>query len=304
MKEEILDRYARQELTSDDKLWLKQTLAEDPNLQQELDLYRDIVRGMDLYSHKTTRKTIQKVDAALEQEGFFEDRPKNALEGKLIENIKILGKEDLMQTIQNVDATLEQEGFFEQPAQTTKTPIFSLVKITIAAASILLVLTLSWQYLNPSIAPAEQYAALFEPCENTLSHAVKMELSEQGFGGNPEVASLEQLVTAMDFYDAKEYDKASQALVNLQQQGIDPAYQHQAQLYLALSYMAEEQLPSALPILKELANSNGLQKETATWYLALIHLKQENLGLAKEQLETIQASTIYKEKATQLLQQL
>jgi len=172
----------------------------------------------------------------------------------------------------------------------------------------LLVLTFGWQYLsnNGASNPAslEFDSNLAAHYENTLTKKANLELTEMGFAGNPEEAPLQELILAMNAYDAKDYSKASQSLETLLAKDIDKDFKNQTELYLAISYLLNNQTNEAITLLEELSKLNSLtgeHKETCTWYLALAQLKNKNFGLAKSELEKLKMSTTYSDQALDLL---
>ncbi|BDS15595.1 tetratricopeptide repeat protein [Aureispira anguillae] len=304
MKESILDKYALNQLTNEDKVWLKNALAKDPSLQQELDLYTDIVNGMAHYmDQKNTNELkakIADVGTHLEQDGFFE----TPLNQALIQQIQLEGEKELQQIIRSVDKNLEQDGFFrhQDHSKNTSTSFFKRLKPLIAAASILLILSLGWQLFAPATFDTEeQYTLAFKPYENTLSNSIELELSEHGFGGNPKTVPLNQLLEAMAVYDKGNYAKASQLLSDVLKDGVDANFLPATKFYLALSYMGDNAHDKALPILQKISAQEFTQQETATWYLALVYLKEGNLKASEQTLERLNSSKQYRQKATQLL---
>lgn len=304
MKETILDKYALQKLTKEDNVWLKKMLEQDPSFQQELDFHADVVNGMAHYSNnkereKTLKDKISQIDAALEQEGFFGDN----LEKNLIKSLQRKGENELQDTISAIDQNLEEEGFFKTAPQ--QKPVFGFVKLFLAAASILLILTFSWSFFKSAdFNPEQQYALAFQPYKNTLSTAVQLELSEQGFGGNPKELPLNQLLEAMTAYDQQNYPKACELLKKADNGELDKSYQNTVRLYLALSYMANSQKQQAIPILEKLAQEvSTKQQETVTWYLGLAYLNDGTLEQSKEYLEQLVASKKYGEQASLLIKQ-
>lgn len=305
MKETILDNYARNQLSDEEKDWIKQQLKEDPNFQKELDLHADLVQGIQLHMNeqvnKSLKTTIQEVDNKLEQDGFFEDKLGKAV----IQQLQLEGSKDLQQTIFKVDQELAKEGFFTAPAPASQ-PKVVWFKRLIAAASILLICTLAWQLLAPTgFKTEEQYQLAFRVYDNQLSQPIQLELSEQGFAGNPQKKLLQQLLNAMEAYDQEDYTTASQLLKKaLDHSNLDQSYQLMAEFYLALSYMANQQEQLAIPLLKNLAFNDINQQEHVSWYLALAYLKQEQIDLSKNILENLISSQQYGSKAQQLLDNL
>lgn len=341
MKEDILDNYALNRLSAKEKAWLEKALEQDPGFQKELDFHAEVIKGMEVhmeqifdnalveakaYADTPLKNTIEAVDKELEQEGFFaipvQKEEESSLEKELVQNIKQLGEKELHSTIQSVDKELEKEGFFEQSAPTKTietdkdtespntggngTPIFGIFKIVAAAASVVLVLTFGWQYMNNNSTAPMALNVSFEHYENGFSKQVALVLTESGFAGNPEEAILTQLSEGMKAYDAKDYTQASQILKTVVSEGITEGeqFQKQAELYLALSYMGNTKNKEALALLQELATGDSSQKEIATWYLASIHINNKNMGLAKVELEKLKSSSIYGERALKLLEQI
>ena len=133
-----------------------------------------------------------------------------------------------------------------------------------------------------------------------------MELSEQGFAGNPDEINLKALLAAMDIYAQGNYAIAINDFTELLQGNkVDQAYQLNAQFYLGLSYLADEQPTKALEQFAAFEPiKNGALTTTIQWYTALAHLKNENIGLAKKQLMQLKSSKEYQEQATTLLENL
>jgi hypothetical protein len=323
MKEDILDRYALNNLTDKDQVWLKQELDNNPDFQKELDLHLDIVEGLNVhmnslfdialeqiapFAKEVFQDKIKQVDSELEKDGFFNE---TLLEKDLIESIQVHGERELKNTIQKVEVELTKEGFFEEKSNPNYTPIYSLLKVTLATASILLILTFGWQYIsnNEVTNPAslEFNNSLAAHYENTLTKKANLELTEMGFAGNPEEEPLQELILAMKTYDSKDYSTASQMLETLLKKEIDKDFKNQTELYLAVSYLLNNEVNRAITLFDELLKTNSLseeQKETCTWYFALAQLKNKNFDLAKTQLKKLKSSTIYSNQALKLLNKL
>lgn len=304
MKDLILDKHAFNRLSDKDKAWIKQELLKDPSFQKELDLHSDIVRGIDIYIEnlidsalieiqpfqiEDLKNKIKHIDKELESEAFFD--------------IQTQQNNELNKTIQAVDTELESEGFFSEVSlnSDSKTPVLKLITKALAAASILLILTFSGQYLLNKTDYSEKYTEVFEHYENILSENVYLELSEKGFAGNPEEASLQQIIAAMSVYDSKNYSLSAVMLSELLENGVDKSYQSNVQLYLGLSYMGDNQINRAIPVFLKLIENNDTMKETATWYIALCYLKNDNIEQSSQYLSILKNSAYYNKKASVLL---
>ena len=290
--------------------FFSKALVEEKTAEEVLEVIEEKAEEiLEVIEEKAEEKVLETTETIEEE----------ALEEALIENIKAQGEQELKTTIKTVDKKLEVEGFFEKqqaepstvsptstPATASPTPIFRLLKITAAAASILLVLTFGWQYLgggavDSTSSVSEMAAVSIEHFPNALSQQVKMELSEKGFAGNPEEEALQQLLAAMNAYDAKDYNKASVALRSLLETEVDETYKNQVQLYLAISYLQLEQPQNAYPPLHSITKSNSPLKETSMWYLAMAYIKDNNPNSAKTQLEQLKNSPEYGQRANEML---
>lgn len=305
MKENILDKYALNQLNSEEKEWIKNTLAEDPAFQEELNLHQKMVHALRQEGEQEEREAqlrakISQVDEALEQDGFFD----NGIEKELIQGLQLEGEKELLQKIQHIDKNLEQEGFFE--AKKPKSSA-TFIRLFAAAASIVFVLSFAWYYSNNSTLDYQQtYAAAFEQYDNTLSKSVQLELSEQGFGGNPDQDALQGVLTAMEAYDNKEYTEAIPLLEKCLETAASSTYQNKIELYLGLSYLGSNKTDKAITQFQNLAVKKDANQSIAEWYLALSYLKGAQIEKAKttlEQLKDLEGNP-YQEKASTLLQKL
>ncbi len=305
MKEDILDKYAFNQLSSEEEQWIKNMLAENPDFQQELDLHTRMVNGLIQKAQQeqetaALRAKIQQVDEALEQEGFFD----KGIDKELIEGLKIEGEKDLLNTIKMVDRNLEQEGFF---ATSPTNKSIQFIRLFTAAASLLFILSLAWYYMASTTINYQQiYANAFHPYQNTLSKSVQMELSEQGFGGNPDEKALQEILVAMQNYDHQNYQQTIVLLQSFLQEYPTSTYQPQIEFYLGLSYIASNKNNEAIKMLQNLTNKETLDTELVEWYLALAYLKTEQIDQATSIFTKLknQGTGIYQEKAAVILEEI
>ena len=305
MKENILDKYALNQLNSEEEKWVKNALAEDPDFQQELNLHQNMVhalieKGAQEAKEVNLRASIRQVDEALEQDGFFDQ----GVEKELIQGLQLEGEKELLQKIQQVDQNLEKEGFFEAQKQTTTRPF---MRFFTAAASIVFILSFAWYYSSPAAVNYQQaYAAAFEQYDNTLSKAVLLELSEQGFGGNPDKEALQEILKAMEAYDNKEYTQAITLLQECLEKQPNSSYQNKMELYLGLSYLEANTAEKAIEQLQSLSSKQEANQAVTEWHLALAYLKMEKIESAKKILHKLKQKdkNPYQKKAVALLQKI
>lgn len=305
MKENILDKYALNQLNSEEKKWIEDALTEDPAFQQELDLHQNMVNALRQQGAKeeeesNLRAKISRIDEALEQDGFFDQ----GIEKELIQGLQLEGEKELLQKIKHVDKNLEKEGFF---ASSKRKNTMSFILLFAAAASIVFVLSLAWYYSNNSTVNYQQeYAAAFEQYDNRLSEAVNLELSEQGFGGNPDKDALKGILIAMEAYDNKAYPKAITLLQKCLETKPSGTYQNQLALYLGLSYLASNKTQKAIAQFQNVISKKEANQRVAEWYLALTFLQAEQIEEAKIILGELKNAETnpYQKKASTLLQKL
>lgn len=132
MKENILDNYALNRLTSTEKVLLKKALDTEPGFQQELDFHKEIVQGIEvhmeslfdaalvdvlIYADQALKDTINQVDTTLEIENFFQDK-KTITSSPIVEPVLIpiqpATKEPVLQNSQS--AELEKQLISELPS--------------------------------------------------------------------------------------------------------------------------------------------------------------------------------------------
>lgn len=305
MKENILDKYALNQLNSEEEQWIKNALAKDPSFQDELNLHQNMInalqqKGAEEEAEANLRAKISQIDEALEQEGFFD----NGIEKELIQGLQLEGEKELIQKIQHIDKDLAQEGFFDNKQPKSKT---SFIRLFAAAASVVFILSFAWYYSNNSTPNYQQeYAAAFELYDNSLSKAVQMELSEQGFGGNPNQVVLEEILVAMKAYDNKDYILAVSLLQKCSEKEASNNYKDKIELYLALSYLESNKEEKAIAQFQNLASRENKMQSIVNWYLALAYLKTEKIEKAKVLLNKLKNSdmTSYQKKAETLLLKL
>lgn len=305
MKENILDKYALNQLSPEDELWIKNALVDDPSFQEELNLHQSMVnaliqKGAQESLNPNLKAKISQIDEALEQDGFFD----KGLEKELIQGLQLEGEKELLQKIQQVDKNLAQEGFFESKKQTKTSQI---IRLFAAAASLVFILSLAWYYSNNStINYQQEYAVAFEQYNNTLSKAVQLELSEQGFGGNPDEEALQKILVAMEAYDNKKYDQATTLLQQFSKAHPTNTYQNKIELYLGLSYLETNQVEKSIMQFQALSSKENANSVVAEWYLALAYLKIKKIKKAKTSLNKLKKldGNPYQKKATSLLEKL
>lgn len=171
------------------------------------------------------------------------------------------------------------------------TKVFS-IRPWLAAASIALLIGLgSWfLFFNvPNLNTAELYAANFVPYDNVIQPIER---------GN----QLENLKTkAFEAYENGSYKEALDLFKELHTKQNDSYID----FYSAMILMQLDQQEEAIPLLKKYLQKEGELKDRALWYLALAHLKLNDIDHCKEQLHLLIENNGYKlEAAKDLLKAL
>lgn len=207
-----------------------------------------------------------------EQE-FLNERLKDAafqeelnLQKSLQKAFQVSGREVLKSRFQQLETNRVNEK--KTTSQDSPGRVISINRWLIAAASVLLLVAAWWYFAPGTSTPDQLYAQYYEPYPNVVAPIQKGEPSEN------------QFVRPYQLYERQEYREAIEGFLKL------PNGEISAQFYLALSYLALEQ-PDCIEPLESLSRHKGGWQQAATWYLALAHLKFENVDYSKELLESI-----------------
>ena len=159
--------------------------------------------------------------------------------------------------------------------RTTKVVRLNRWLISGIAASITLIVTT----LYVTLPEPDLYAQYYEPYPDLVSSRA---ITDNSY--------------ALYYYGRAEYDKAIAEFEKMEQLGEDEKF------YAGLTYLALGQLDSAELYLKESLNTNW--GANAKWYLALTHLKSQNLQQCVMYLEMIDPGTFKYEEAQEMLDEL
>ena len=111
------------------------------------------------------------------------------------------------------------------------------------------------------------------------------------------------LADAESQFNNRDFDAAIETLNTYENRFGNKFYS--IRLYKGLCYLNTNRYDNAIAEFNALRDSNSLDKNRAHWYLALTHLKQNNLVKAKEELNTITQYNYFNHKAAaQLLRKL
>jgi tetratricopeptide (TPR) repeat protein len=173
----------------------------------------------------------------------------------------------------------------------TETKVFSIRPWLAAASIALLVGVGTWMlfFTNTDINTNQLYASNFAPYDNVV-HPIER--------GNAMINIKDKAFTA---YEDGDYSMALILFKQLQIEQTDPYIT----FYEAIVLMQLNNHQDAIPLLKAYIENDGLLKDRATWYLALSHLKMDEIENSKTQLKKLVDLDGFKMKAASgLLEEL
>ena len=156
------------------------------------------------------------------------------------------------------------------------------------AASLLLFFSIAFYFFINSLSNdiEELYNLNYEKYPNTV-YSIQRSGSDEN--------SLER--KAFEAYESNNDSKAIELLNDLKKEN-DADF---IDFYLAQSYLNNNQLNKAIPVLKNIIVSGGKFKEESQWYLALAYLKMDDIKSAISQLNIIIEKNEYKKEEAKIL---
>jgi TolA-binding protein len=255
-------------------------LKTDAKLAQEVRLYQDLIKGMNLATDVDLRRTIGSVQQRLAAENFFDEK---------VETLEKPQKEAIIRPLT-----------VEKTATIRKLSTYQWA----AAASVLLLIAAGLWFLKPNKDALfnETYTAYFQ-VENTKLNEVYSEISTPSFATDK--ARNESLKNALEAYKAKNYEAAKalfQTHLRIYATDID------AQFYLAQTLMNLKEGQKAGVLLANLSKNEGNRwQKDAQWYQMLNYLTiKERRDEALSLLKNIggDATSPHQAKAVEMLKKL
>lgn len=184
--------------------------------------------------------------------------------------------------------TLEERSLLKETLQKYESRKQPKIKWWYAAASFLVLIGLSFWYANQEPNYDHLYASYFEVHPNFVEPIVR--------NGNEENTITTEAFLA---YENRDFAKAAQLFENISKNNPE----EYALFYKAISLMKLNQFEQAALIFSDTSWSSSYS-ENATWYLALIKLKQENIPESKILLQSLSVKSLYATEAKELLKKL
>jgi TolA-binding protein len=141
--------------------------------------------------------------------------------------------------------------------------------------------------------------------EDNISQELDMMLSTRSAGHNDNDeshASLRMIREGMEYYNAKEYEKAIPIFQEYLEKHKEASDYEQVEFYLAVSFLSQGETERCAKILTQLAKTSDLAlQEDAKWYLSLAYARNGQTDEARTQLESLATSDKYAAKANKIL---
>ena len=184
---------------------------------------------------------------------------------------------------------IEKDAFEIQAPETKVVPMYRKPWALSAAASILLLVTLTFYLMRDQTPINEQlYTAYFEPFDSPGSGLTR---------GTNEVTIKNEAYQAYDNGNYKVAAQLFEQIINEKEDAI-------AQLCLGNAYLEQNDIAKAEKIFTDMLTKHSELITQAKWYLALTYLKENKLERAKAILWQISKSSTYGEKSQKLLKEL
>ena len=303
-----IDAYLSNNMATEERQIFEAKLKSDAALAAELDAYRQVLTGIEPLEKQQLRHQIATVTSDLTAEGFFKsENDPLSIKGQIdavhvgmqgegffkteSDPLSIKGKIDAVHVgMQGESAFLEE-----------KTKVRTLTRWIMAAAASVLLLVIGYNIGKPKVdfdAVATQY---IKPEEKEAAALISNLKNPDAMGSGTKSADL---LHALELYQARNYADAITAFRNYKTQYGQSA-DGTTDFYLAVSLLANKgNLDEATALLKPLANEPKSDwAAEATWYLALVHLKNKKNTEGVVLLKQIAAQTDgrFQQQATALL---
>lgn len=224
---------------------------------------------------------------------------------QLFKGFAALELEAFGEKLQTWEAKHQQKEKEEKPSGMIV--FFRKYRLVVAAAVILLMMPLGYWAFQSNNSTDQLFA-------DNFTHFKAVSFAKRAVTpAGTEKEALEftrqlRLNEGINAYNAKDYAKAIEQLTTYLSLVEAETKVDETRLYLAISYLVEEQADKAQPIFEDLAKNAKSRRthEAADWYLALTLIKNEEARPAKKMLRKISRKSKhdYQDKAKALLPQL
>lgn len=226
-----ITRYTNGQMEEEELKAFEAELATNEALVQEVELFQELMIGVDVYEDRELENTVKQVHSKLQKEDFF-----NPKQTKIVK----------MDTSKR-----SNRRYF----------------LSIAASLALIIAAAIYLMRPPSVVgdPKEAFAKFYHP-DTTQIKGVLDKLEAMGMAADTE-GKTDSLAEALKFYEEFKFDDARKSLFDYLQQYPEDKM---AQLYFGLSFIQLENYNRGVELLQPLANDEAFeQQDIAMWYNAL-----------------------------------
>lgn len=240
-------------LTAAETQAFETALTTDKDLSNEVKLYNDLIKGIEIGADDSLRQSINTVKQRLIDENFFSHLD-------VVENtVEVAKPKAIIRTLPNAATT----------QNTTKIRRLSIYKWAVAASVLVVIAVALWLFQpNKKALFSETYTAYFQPESKKLAD-IHSELNTVGFAADK--ARNASLETALKAYENKNFTVAK-ALFQTHLAAY--AQDSDAEFYTAMTLMSLKDAQNAAIYLENLLKNSKWEKD-AQWYLALNYLTIE-----------------------------
>lgn len=224
-------RYANGEMEEKELMEFETELAENENLVEEVELFQELMIGVDVYEDRALESTVKQVHSKLEKENFF-----NPQQSKIVK--------------------------MDTSKRSNRRYFLSI------AASLALIIAAGIYLMRPQSNlgnPKEAFAKFYHP-DTTQIKGVLDRLEAMGMAADTE-GKTDSLAEALKYYEDYKFDDARKNLFDYLQEYPEDKM---AQLYFGLSFIQLENYSRGVEVLQPLANDTTFEnQDMAMWYSAL-----------------------------------
>ncbi len=266
-----IENFLNKELNTEEMTAFDKKMKEDTELATEVSFHEDVIKGIQTAGVTDFKNLVAGVHSDMKEEGFF------------------VASQDKVQKTEKKEAKVRSISLFRS--------------LAVAASFALMVVAGYWVFSTSPATPEQLFASNFSIHQDVLSTEIEDRLSETGFGTNKKALAVIQ--DAMNDYNSTQYEASVKKFTVFQQLAPEDALTAYASLYKGIALLKNNQVAAAQKELELVhANEQFPSNKEAKWYLALTYLKQNNIPLAKPLLQELSSVETYQAKAKKILQQL
>ncbi len=300
---EQIEAFLDGELKGEELTSFEQELDQNMELSSGVEWAKAINQGVNKHQKQSEiRNLLESVHCDLEEEGAFDGiQEYSDREEVVAKGIQKAIRTDYIKGLKNIHEELSSSDKLHVPRKTGKVRLLAVKRYWAAAAFIGVLLMAGLFYLPNG--QNDVFADNFEAYEDILSKDVEIVLSERGAA--LDVEALEQLQVGLKDYQNKDFAKAIPVFEQYLKSSAKNYKGEEVQFYLAVSNLGAGQTNKAIKGFDMLLKSESSKfKVDIEWYLALAHIKNDELSSAKSLLKGLESNDKYSKQAKNILEGL